>query len=250
MRKTLWLAVVLAAALISLGVVTAASGNSDKAGGDSGKTEEADKKGHEGNDDGDGKGEGGNDKVQVAEGANGFTLNFTCNAGQPGGEELPPCAFDEATNILTIKFVNSNTYTGTFDGDGIFIADFFLNVVDNTFTQAGHAVFSGKVKGCGRGMVIFDNVGSGQLGEDGTADFETNDFTIINPPGPGGTTLDIEGFFTSRGPLPTDENAMGSGRYEGEITCERQKSHHGHRGGKHHVWVHGHHGHRHGHHGW
>ena len=232
MRKTLWIAVVLAAALISLGVVTAASGNNDKGGSDSGKTEEPDKKGHKGNDD-------SKTRTFQAQGTDHFTLLPTCDL--TGMEPENACAFDPATGILTITFLDPNTLTGPFKGHRVLIFEVLLDTTKepNTFTSSGHAVFNGWVHGCGFGTVVFNYAAEGTVDAEGNATTDVGDFTI----NPVGTTLPIEGKLSETGFGPTDpETMMGSLDYVGEYTCDRNskshKGHHGHMGNKHGARVH------------
>lgn len=149
-------------------------------------------------------------KTREASGTTTFTLNPQCTPGVD-------CAFDPDTGVITIELLNPATKTGTFKGTQLLTADFLLDTTDGSFVMVGTIVFSGRVKACGVGTVLFDAYGEGFLDETGNAVFEVNSETV----NPVGTTLPISGQLNSPGALPTDpDTGVGSGPYSGEYSCD------------------------------
>lgn len=148
-------------------------------------------------------------KTRDASGTTTFTLTPQC-------DPEVNCEFDLATGVITIPLLNPATKTGTFKGTQLLTADFMLNTNDGSFVLIGTVVFTGRVKACGVGTVVFDAYGEGSLDQDGTAVFAVNSETV----NPVGTTLPISGQLDSPGALPTDpETNIGSAPYTGEYSC-------------------------------
>lgn len=150
-----------------------------------------------------------------AKGTTTFTLIVTCNPGPPIAG-VPDCVIEGTTLFITIS--NPGAKTGTFKGTQVFDATVAISLLDPTrFTFTGTTVFTGKVKACGSGTVIFDTNGSGSFDANGDAIFDVNDATVS------GGTLPMEGTFSELGnQAPTNDAGMGSIDYEGSYTCDKR----------------------------
>lgn len=153
-------------------------------------------------------------KTREASGTTTFTLNPQCTPGVD-------CAFDPETGVMTIELLNPATKVGTFKGTQVLTADFLLDTNTGRFEMFGTVVFTGRVKACGVGTIVFDAYANGFLDQNGTAVFQVNSETV----NPAGTTLPISGQLNSPGALPTDPNTgIGSGPYTGEYSCDHSRN--------------------------
>ncbi len=146
-------------------------------------------------------------KTRDAEGVTEFTLVASC-------EPFVDCVIEDG--FLFASLQNPGTKTGTFKGTQLYTVDFVLNLADFSFTVEGSVVFTGTVKACGHGTVIFDVIGSGFLEADGTANFVVQDQTVS------GGTLPLQGTISETGTGTTNSDGTGSIDYVGSYTCDQR----------------------------
>lgn len=154
-----------------------------------------------------------------AAGTTTFTVIATCDfPAAPGG--LDDCPID-ANGVVAIGLSNPGSKVGTFRGNQLYEGNIYINLAAGTFTIDGTVTFTGTVRGCGFGTVVFDSAGSGYLDPaTGAANFDTNLQTIVAS----GTTLPITGYVNETGiqtpPAPDGSSMLD---YSGRYTCDRRR---------------------------